>query len=268
MKGRGFFIHYLPVYGCISTGLIYVGIGVIAILSFLKIKDGGADESSMLAYLNDFVAGKVLIWIILLGTVCYIIWRIYEAIADPYEYGRNPQGKAVRTGIAMSSLADALIAITAIQVLAGTADIQQNGQPVAERQMVANMLNESWGAWAIVALGVVVGATALVQLMYGIRRGYRERLDIDHFSTATRRVTHLLGLVGYTARAVILGIIGFFLIKAGIAHDARYVVNTDKAFDFIGDHVGHVWFIVVAIGTIGYGVFMFMLGVSYDIDED
>ncbi len=268
MKRRRFFIHYLPVYGCISTGLIYLGIGTIAILSFLKIKDGGADESSMLAYLNGFVAGKLLIWIILVGTLCYIAWRIYEAITDPYEYGKSLQGKAVRTGIAMSSVADALIAFTAIQVLAGTTSIQQNGQPEAQRQMVANLLHESWGPLAIFAVGAVMSATALVQLVYGIRRGYRERLDIDHFSAAIRQATHLLGLIGYTARAVILGIIGFFFIKAAIVSDARYVVNTDKAFDFIGDHIGHVWFIVVAVGTIAYGLFMFMLGASYDVDED
>ena len=36
-------IHYLPVYGCIATGIIYAGIGIIAILSFLKIRHGGAD---------------------------------------------------------------------------------------------------------------------------------------------------------------------------------------------------------------------------------
>lgn len=268
MKQKHFFIHYLPVYGCFSTGLIYVGIGVIAILSFMKIKEGGADESSMLAYLNGFVAGKILIWIILLGTVSYIIWRLYEAITDPYEYGSDFKGKIKRTGIAMSSLADALIAFTAMQVLAGTTGVQENGQPEEERRMVANILRESWGVWMVVGIGVVVGITAMVQLFYGVTRGFKERLDIDRFSSTTKSVTHLLGWTGYVARAIILGIIGFFFIKAGLLKDARHVVNTDKAFDFIGDHVGHIWFIVVAIGTVGYGIFMFMLGVSYDVDED
>ena len=49
---------------------------------------------------------------------------------------------------------------------------------------------------------------------------------------------------------------------------ARYVVNTDKAFDFIGDHVGHVYFILVAIATICYGLFMFAQGITYDTDKD
>jgi hypothetical protein len=40
-KEKTFFIHYLPIYGSFSTGLMYAAIGVIAILSFLKLKDGG-----------------------------------------------------------------------------------------------------------------------------------------------------------------------------------------------------------------------------------
>ena len=59
------FVRYLPLYGSIATGLIYLGIGIIAILSFLKLKKGGADESSLLMFLNDYVLGRLMIWIIL-----------------------------------------------------------------------------------------------------------------------------------------------------------------------------------------------------------
>jgi hypothetical protein len=65
-----------------------------------------------------------------------------------------------------------------------------------------------------------------------------------------------------------LGIIGFFLIKAAITKDAQHIVNTDKAFDFLGDDVSHFSFIAVAIATICYGIFMFAFGSFYDTDKD
>ncbi len=68
-KKHNILIRYLPVFGCISTGLIYLGIGVVAILSFLKIKQGGADEGSLLAFLNSFLVGKILTGAILIGTI-------------------------------------------------------------------------------------------------------------------------------------------------------------------------------------------------------
>ena len=261
-------VRFLPIYGCVSTGLIYTGIGVIAILSFLKIKQGGADESSLLAFLNNYVIGKVGVWIILLGTVSYIAWRIYETIKDPYEYGKEAKGIALRTGIALSTIADAFIVYSAIQVLLDTGNIQENGQPEAQRQLVRHILQEHWGNGFIISIGIIISVTALIQCFYGITQGYRERLDIAQFSRGIKKMINFLAWAGYIARGIILGIIGFFFIKAGISDNAQYIVNTDKAFDFIGDHIGHLYFILVAIGTICYGLFMFALGATYDTDKD
>jgi hypothetical protein len=262
------YIKYLPIYGCIATGIIYLGIGTVAILSFLKLKEGGADESSLLAYLNEYVLGKIFVWLILVGTVGYIVWRIYEALTDPYEYGNNTSGKAKRIGIALSSVADILIAYSAVQILLGTSNVQVTGQPDEERELVSNMLLHSWGSVAVVTIGSVIGITALVQLFYGLTRGYKERLNVSRFGNVSQSIIHVLAYVGYSARAAILGIIAFFFIKSGIIRDADHVVNTDKAFDFVGDHVGHVFFILLAAGTICYGLFMFSLGGTYDSDKD
>jgi hypothetical protein len=251
-----------------ATGVIYVAVGVIAILSFLKLRHGGADESSMLAVLNDFIVGKVIIWIILLGTLSYITWRIYESWSDPYGYGSELRGIAKRTGIALSTIADILIVYAAVQVLLGIGNIQLDGQPEPEREMVDNLLEGKGGSWLVISIGSVISITAVVQLFYGMSKGYKERIDIDHFSPLLKNAIHVLAWIGYCARGIILGITGFFFIKAGVVADAHFVVNTDKAFDFIGDNVGHVYFILVAVGTVCYGLFMFVQGVAYDSDSD
>ncbi|GHA23606.1 hypothetical protein GCM10007103_00820 [Salinimicrobium marinum] len=261
-------IRYLPFYGCISTGLIYIAVGVVAILSMLRIKQGGADESSLLKYLNDYTWGKVVVWMILFGMLSYIVWRVYESIKDPYNYGSDLKGKARRAGIGLSSIADALIAFSAVVVLIGASDIQEDGRPEQQREMVGNMLQESWGSWVIILLGVIVSGTALVQFFYGITRGYRERMDIAHFNKEKRKLIYFFAYTGYLSRGIIIGIIGYFFIRAGLSKNQEYVVNTDKAFNFIGDHVGLLPFVLVAVGTICYGLFMFALGITYDVDND
>lgn len=267
-KESRFFIRYLPIYGCISTGLIYSAIGVIAILSYLKIKDGGADEGSLLAFMYDYLAGKIFVWIILLGTLSYIAWRIIEAFKDPYNYGSSWKGIFRRLGIGLSSIADVFIAYSAIMVILGISGIQEDGQPEEQREMAGSMLSEGWGDIAIIALGSTIGITAIIQFYYGITRGYRERLNIKQFSKEIKKLIHILAWIGYTARGIIIGIIGFFFIKAGVVENPGFVVNTDKAFNFIGENVGHLQFILVAIGTICYGLFMFSLGITYDTDSD
>ncbi len=261
-------MHYLAMWGCISTGIVYAAIGVIAILSFLKIKQGGADEGSLLVYLDQFLVGRIIIWIILLGMIAYIIWRIYETIFDPYKYGKKFIGIIKRGAIALSGLADAMIAYSAVQALFHFGGITETGLPTAQRGMVSNILNEPWGSWAILITGIIVSTTAIAQLAYIITKGYRERLTIDHLSRWKKMTIHILAWVGHLARGVILGIIGFFFIKAAITENAQHVVNTDKAFDFIGDDVGHFYFIAIAVATICYGFFMFAFGIYYDSDKD
>jgi hypothetical protein len=267
-KAKRTFFHYLPIYGCISTGLSYAGVGTIAVLSFLKVREGGADESSMLAILNDVVIGKVLLWIILVGAACYIVWRIYESVTDPYGYGKGFSGLSKRSGIALSTVADVLIVFAATKVLLGIGGIRQSGEPHEEREFVSKVLNESWGAPAVTAMGVIVIVAAVVQLLYGVTRGYKERLDIEHYSKTGKAIIHFLAWVGFCSRGVIVGITGFFLLKAAFTHESEYVVNTDKAFDFIGDEVGGVYFILVALGTVCYGIFMIIHGIAYDQDKD
>jgi len=267
-KEKRFFIHYLPIYGCISTGLIYTAIGVIAILSFLKIKDGGADEGSLLAFMYDYLAGKIFVWIVLLGTISYIAWRIFEAFRDPYNYGNSWQGVSRRLGIGLSSIADVFIAYSAIMVILGVSEIQEDGQPEEQREMVGSMLREGWGEIAIITLGSVIAITAIIQFYYGVTQGYRERLNIKHFNKEIKKLIHFFAWVGYTARGIIIGIIGFFFIKAGIVENPEFVVNTDKAFNYIGENIGHLPFILVAIGTICYGLFMFSLGITYDTENN
>ncbi len=267
-KNKKRFVRYFPMFGSMATGLIYMGVGVVAILSFLQIKEGGADESSLLAFLNDYLVGKILVWLVLLGTLSFIGWRIFEAIRDPYNYGSDIRGIGRRMGIGLSSIADMLMAYSAIMVLLGISGSQESGDPEEEREMVGSMLQESWGDWLIIAMGIIIAITALVQFYYGVTRGYRERLDIIQFGKKTRSTIHFLAYVGYFARGTIIGIIGFFFIKAGISDNPDFVVNTDKAFDFIGDHVGGLPFILVALGTICYALFMFFMGITYDTDNN
>ncbi len=265
---RNSLIHYLPVFGCFATAIIYIAIGVIALLSFFRIVHGGADEGSLVALMDQYPAGKGIIGILLSGTISYIFWRIYEAIKDPYEYGNDLKGLSIRTGIALSTFADALIVYTIIKVLSHTGHIQQNGEPVEERAFVDTLLQIPHGQIIIILIGSIIVITAIVQLLYGITNGYRERMDAEIFSKGIRKLIPPFAWTGFISRGVILGIIGLFYIRSGILNNAKYVVNTDKAFDFIGDEISHTCFILVALGTIFYGVFTLALGIAYDCDKD
>lgn len=250
-----------------ATAIVYVMIGVVAMLSLLRLKHGGADEGSILKFLEDVPLGKLVIALILLGMVAYIIWRVYEAINDPYDYGRNWKGLSIRVITVFSAVSDALIGWPALESLLGESTALEDGQPVAQRQMFAELLAKSEGNWIVCTIGLITSVTAIVQFVYVLREAYEERIDMKRLSSFKQKLVHGLGYAGHFARGIILGLIGFFMLKAGFTGNAQYVVNTDKAFDFLGDNVSHLVFALVAIGTVGYGFFMFLMGYYYDFQK-
>jgi hypothetical protein len=261
------FIEGLARAGCIATGVVYAMIGVIAILSLLQLKQGGADESSLLKFLEDVPGGKIVIGIILLGMVAYIIWRFYEAIEDPYQYGRQFKGMATRIITAFSAVSDAMIAWPAIESLMGSGTAMKDGEPVAQRRMYGELLQTTGGKWVIILIGTITCITAVVQFVYVFKQAYEERIDMKRMKPLKKTIIHTTGYAGHFARGTILGIMGFFTLKAAFTGNAHHVVNTDKAFDFIGDKISHPLFAAVAVGTICYGLFMFAMGYYYDFKK-
>lgn len=256
----------LTLVGCFSTGIIYVAVGSIAILSFFKLKKGGADESSFFVFLDGFIAGRILNWMIIVGSLCFIVWRFYEAIKDPHNNGNDAKGMTRRIGTAFSSVADAFIMLSVFQALFSQQKAPETGEPVQQKALVADILQMDGGKTIVIVLGVIVLLTALILVFYGLTKRFTEPLNSSHFNKRQQIIMHGIAYAGYFSRGIILGITGFFLFKAAIKNDSTYVVNTDKAFDFIGDEVGHIYFLLVAAGTICYGVYMFILGLHYDID--
>ncbi|GAB4093660.1 DUF1206 domain-containing protein [Flaviaesturariibacter terrae] len=255
----------LTLVGCFSTGIIYGSIGVIAILSFLKLKNGGADESSFFVLLNGFLFGRIINWIVIVGALCFIVWRLYEAFADPHRLGRSAKAILLRAGAAFSSVADAFIALSALQALYSTAKAPLSGEPTLQRKLAAGMLETGWGRFALGAAAVVLLLTAIVLVFYGLSKRFTESIDARRFSKAQQQVLHVLAYLGYLSRGIIVGVTGFFYLEAVLTHNSRSIVNTDKAFDFIGDNIGGAAFLLVAAGTICYGLYLFVLGLHYDV---
>lgn len=266
-KEKSLFIYKLAKAGAIAIGIVYAMIGVIALLSLMRLKNGGADQSGILNLLSNIPLGEVIVAVIFFGLMAYIIWKFYNALKDPYGYGSNWLGILKRVGIASAGLAYGLIAYTAAEAFLGLTT-NTHGQPISQRQMVAHIFQWNMGVWMVGLLGLIIAFTGFAQFVYVIKRGYRDKLRYQQISKTKQRIIAVLAWTGHFARGIILLIIAYFLIKASIQSNPNDVVNTDKAFNFLGEHIGHVSFIAVAVGTICYGFYMFALSRYYDFQND
>ncbi len=261
------YVEKLAKSGCYSIAAVYILIGLMAMLSFFGMAEDAADEERIVGIILDLPMGDVLVALMIAGLVGYIIWRVFEAYTDPYDFGSDKKGLAKRTGIGLSAIGYVIIAFAAAQIL-----IQGGGGNGEEDQqlLVSQVLEFPGGAWLIGIVGVVTGFAGLVQFKYVAGGDYYKRVNLHIMPQWLKTTTHILAWAGYVARGILLVVIGYFLISAGIQSDPEEVGDTDSAFGFIGDFgtLGSIAFIAVALGTICYGLFMIINGYYYSFEED
>lgn len=266
-KENSLFIYKMARYGAVAIGVVYAAIGVVAILSLLRLKDGGADEAGILNFIEGVPLGKPIIILIFLGLVAFVTWKFYNAIKDPYGYGKSLKGVVTRLSIGAGAIAYGFICVSAVEAFLGLSN-NTDGQPYEQRLMVSKVFQWWAGEWLVAILGALVGITGLAQFYFVIKRGYREKFSQKQLSKQARFFIDAIAWLGHFARGVILLIIAWFLIKAAFQSDPSEVVNTDKAFNFLGEQVSHFAFVAVAVGTVCYGVYMFALSYHYDFRDD
>ncbi len=255
-------------FGCASIGTVYVLVGVLALLALSGRLTGHADEDRMIPLLMNLPGGSVLIMAIALGMFGYIVWRGVEAIADPYEFGNHWQGILARSVIALGATAYGVIAFSAIRIVMGDGGSgpDESGEE-RDRLLVGRVLDWPAGDWIIGTAGALIVVIGLAQFALIARRAYTMEIDLHPRLPAIRTAIHALAWYGYGARGVILGVLGYFLLMAGLRNDAAEVGDTDTAFDTIGGGVvGDTAFFIVALGTIAYGFFMYACALFYKFE--
>ncbi len=253
--------------GAVSIGMVYTLIGVIALLSLMKLRDGGAEAASILNMISTIPLGKVWIAFIFLGLLAYILWKFYNALYDPYGYGTGWKGISDRIGIAAAGAAYGLFAWSAVLAFFNISN-STHGQPTDQRSMVADIFEWGSGEWIVGMAGVIIAYTGLAQFAYVIKGGYREKINLPIIAKLTRLIIIALAWIGHFARGIILLIIAYFLVSAALQSNPAEVVNTDKAFNFLGEELGNLSFAIVAAGTICYGFYMFALSYYYNFEDD
>jgi Domain of Unknown Function (DUF1206) len=99
----------------------------------------------------------------------------------------------------------------------------------SEKQHTEAVLNWSGGRWLVGAIGLGVVAWGFGSAFRAITRSFKDDLHTERMSETTRRWTTRAGVVGYLARAVVLVLIGVFLVRAALDYDPHEAVGLDGA---------------------------------------
>lgn len=244
-------LELLERLGYLVRGALYAVMGILALRIALNMGGGQAtDLSGSLVALTGNPFGKIVLVVAAVGLSAYSIWGFTRAIYDPLRRGSDASGYAARLGFVSSALSYGAIVFFAVKLLMGSGAAGGD----STQKTIASVLTHPAGGVATVIIGVVAVVIGLGQFMEAYRATFKADLKGAEMSKSERSLAIAFGRFGMFARGVIFLVIGWFMVQAGIHHDAGQVQGFGGAFLFLlGQPFGRVLLAVVALGFVALG---------------
>jgi hypothetical protein len=245
-------LELLERLGYLVRGALYAVMGLLALGIALRVAGGQTtDLSGSLVFLVSNPFGQLVLIVVTVGLAAYSLWGFTRAIYDPLRRGSDAGGYAARLGFVSSAVSYAAIVFFALQVLVGSG--RATGD--STQKTIAAILTHPGGGWLTAIIGLVAIVVGLGQFLEAYRATFKEDLKGADMSASERNVVIGLGRFGMFARGVIFLVIGWFLVQAGLHHDAGRVQGFGGAFVFLlGQPFGRIVLGIIALGFVALGL--------------
>ncbi|HEY3878790.1 MAG TPA: DUF1206 domain-containing protein [Trebonia sp.] len=240
--------HLLARAGLTARGVIYILIGVVALLVALGQSSREADQLGALQLLAGRSYGLVALWLLGIGFAAYALWRLSEAaFGVAGEPGAGPRLKSLGRAVIY-----AFLSYLTFTVIAGTARNESQRQ----QDITATAMQHTGGRVLVGIVGLAVVIAGIVLIAEGVRKKFMKHLETARMSARTRRVVELLGTIGTIARGVVFALAGVGVIAAAITHKASESGGIDKALLTLRDQpFGEFLMLAAALGLAVFGVY-------------
>lgn len=248
--------EFLERAGYVARGLLYAVMGLLALGIALGLGGGKAtDLSGSLVFLIGNPFGKVVLIAMIVGLVAYSLWGFVRAIFDPLHRGDDATGVVARLGFVWSAISYAAIALFGLQILAGAAGAASGD---GTQKAVASILAHPFGGRITIIVGILSLGIGVGQFVEAYKATFKRDLKAGEMSASEKAIAVALGRFGMVARGVTFLVIGWFLIQAGIHHDAGEAHGFGGAFLFLlAEPFGHLVLAVISLGFVALGLHSF-----------
>jgi hypothetical protein len=248
-------LQLLERLGYVVRGALYAVMGLLALGIAVSVGPGQTtDLSGSLVFLTGNPLAKLVLIVAAVGLSAYSLWGFTRAIYDPLHRGSDASGYAARLGFITSAVSYAAIVILAVELLAGS------GAPSGDstQKTIASVLTHPAGGSLTILIGLIAIAIGLGQFLEAYQANFAKDLKGAEMSQSERTWAIRFGRFGMFARGVVFVVIGWFVVQAGIHHDASQAQGFGGAFQFLlGQPFGRVLLGVIALGFVALGLHSF-----------
>jgi hypothetical protein len=241
-------------FGFYTKGFLFIVIGILAVLVATGQKGGElADPTGALETIAQARFGKWLLIIFIVGAVGHGLWNILRGAADVDNAGGGWQGIGKRVIAAGTGVFYLGLAFTAWSIIIAERITNRNGE--IPRTFAAILLALPLGASLMFLIGLGIVGAGVHECYSGVTGKYKENFRLFSAADKHRRIITVLGVLSFTARALLLGLVGYFFMSAAISHNPNDAAGLDGALAALAQtYYGKTLLFVTATGLICHGV--------------
>lgn len=249
-------VQVLGRIGMACYGLVHIVVAYLAVQVAFGDSEQQADQNGALQEVGSTTFGAVVLWVLAVGLVAYGLWQFMMAAVG----FRWVQKKGKRTRRRIGSVVRGIIGISlglyAGRLVTGSGGGQSSNQN--QQEFTAKLLSMPAGPVLVAIVAAIVLGVAVAEIRKGVRKSFLQDLDLEDLPSGTQQWVRRLGVAGYIAKGVVLGIVGVLLAFAAFQSNPQEAGGLDRALKTLAAQpFGTAALVVVALGLAAFGVYCF-----------
>lgn len=240
-------------FGFTVKGIVYCLMGTLTVMAALGLSNEKGDKEKAFKVIYDQPFGKIILIAVAIGLLGYVTFRLFQTFADSSHKGNGPKGLIIRIGYGISAFLYLALSFYAISLSTGNSE---SGGGDTRQFFINRIMEYQFGEWFVGIASLIIIGSGLNQIHKGVATRFMKSVRLTHsqYTQAFKKA----GVVGYVSRGVVLCIIGYLFLQAAIQSNPSEAQGTEGAFDLLQNTFGNILMGLVALGLVGYGVFMFV----------
>jgi hypothetical protein len=242
--------------GYMARGFVYMIVGILAMMAAAGAGGSKTDTGGAMQSVATVPFGEALLWGLAFSLSGYVLWRIILIINDPEKKGFGIKGIAAKISYLVSGIIYASLSYEAFAIALHAVSGSSN-----EKSLSAKLLQLPFGPWLAGIAGIMIIGYGFYEINNAYSGKYKAEFREWKMSKKEIGIAVKAGKIGLTARAVVLFIIGYFVILTAFTSDPDNTIGMDGALAKISAQpFGQIMLGVVAFGLFLYGVYLILKG--------
>lgn len=255
--------------GLMGRGVLYCVLGVLAVQ--LAFGGGGEQEASQQGALQSIASqgawGTVLVGLVGVGLLGYGLWRLTQFFIEKADDEDSDTKKWImRASYIVRALVYGGLSVLAFRIALGSGG---GGGGNSEQALTARVMRDvPAGRWLVGLVGVIIIAVGCYQAYQAFSKDFMEELQTHRMNATERTWMRRLGVLGHSARAVVFGLIGLFVVRAAVQFDPQESSGLDGALQSVAGQPAGPWLLgLTALGLFAFGVYTIVRARYVDVSE-